>query len=108
MDVETKKKEENTNYKLVSAGEVAEENKGQSEGGESEDIGNRPGRNEGITAVDGNHLARKGRRCGDACEHDRDPSSMPNGSERLAIWRLSPYGRPPGPGSLTSARNRFQ
>jgi hypothetical protein len=43
-DLETKKKEENTNYQLVSAGEVAEENKGQSEVGESENIGNRPGR----------------------------------------------------------------
>jgi hypothetical protein len=43
-DVEAKKKEDNSNYKLVSAGEVAEEVKGQSEFGEALDIGSRPGR----------------------------------------------------------------
>src|ERR1700739_869583 len=52
-------------------------------------IGNRHGRNEGITAVDGNHLARKGRRCGDPCEHDRgrrvcrmDQRDWPSGAFR--------------------------
>jgi hypothetical protein len=40
-DIETKKKEENTNYKLTTAAEIAE---GQSEAGESADLGSRPGR----------------------------------------------------------------
>lgn len=40
-DVEAKKKEENTNYKLVAATDVAD---GQAEAGESADFGNRPGR----------------------------------------------------------------
>jgi hypothetical protein len=43
-DVEAKKKEENSNYKLVSAGEVVDEVKGQAEFGESEDLGSQPGR----------------------------------------------------------------
>jgi hypothetical protein len=70
-------------------------------------IGNRPGRNEGITAVDGNHLARKGRRCGDTVN---TIETVEYAEWIREIGHLAPFAVRTGlgPGILTSAHNRFQ